>query len=343
MIPIEFWREPGRSAPGLTRSRHRRVVCGEHLGPHEYNNGLVTFQSKGVVLEKNALVYTCRGGFIDLAHVRDNADLTLFLATRIARDLPGGSAFDLPEDGARRRVVVRPLPPELVLKLGRTETAVLIAAYLAFRLSVWHEFITWYGAESVPGFSERVSAFSPEDLYSNVVGIRLAMGIVRANLARTRDGYNHAVDAWIAAGLRRLGAVQHDAAKAAMARVDGVWWDSRKTVRDFALVRRRHVAIRPPIAPWLAPDACPGIAAHPLDLPERVGDLELAGLATIAFSVEDKLLRDFPLPVAVERPLTIADYPALEAAVRRDGAMELGPGFDRPEPQPAVARGVPIL
>ena len=47
-------------------------------------------------------------------HVRDNADLTLFLATRIARDLPGGSAFDLPEDGARRRVVVRPLPPELV-------------------------------------------------------------------------------------------------------------------------------------------------------------------------------------------------------------------------------------
>jgi hypothetical protein len=30
--------------------------------------------------------------------------------------------------------------------------------------SQWHEIAQWYGFQSVPGFSEEISAFSPEDL-----------------------------------------------------------------------------------------------------------------------------------------------------------------------------------
>jgi Protein of unknown function (DUF4056) len=37
----------------------------------------------------------------------------------------------------------------------------------------WHEIAIWYGWANVPMFSERPSAFSPEDMYSNLLGIRI--------------------------------------------------------------------------------------------------------------------------------------------------------------------------
>ncbi|PBD34343.1 hypothetical protein CK247_30710, partial [Klebsiella pneumoniae] len=33
------------------------------------------------------------------------------------------------------------------------------------RIAQWHEIAQWYGFQSVPGFSEEISAFSPEDLW----------------------------------------------------------------------------------------------------------------------------------------------------------------------------------
>ena len=39
-----------------------------------------------------------------------------------------------------------------------------IARRLAFQLSIWHEIATWYGWSAVPGYPEKLSAFSPEDL-----------------------------------------------------------------------------------------------------------------------------------------------------------------------------------
>ncbi|OWA85706.1 hypothetical protein BV377_29140, partial [Klebsiella pneumoniae] len=43
-----------------------------------------------------------------------------------------------------------------------------LAGHLAFEIALWHEIAQWYGFQSVPGFSEEISAFSPEDLYSNL-------------------------------------------------------------------------------------------------------------------------------------------------------------------------------
>jgi hypothetical protein len=38
----------------------------------------------------------------------------------------------------------------------------------------WHEIAIWYGWANVPMFSERPSAVLPEDMYSNLLGIRIA-------------------------------------------------------------------------------------------------------------------------------------------------------------------------
>jgi hypothetical protein len=50
----------------------------DELGPHRYDNGLSSIDTSDgrgwVDSERNGLVYTCRGGSVDTAHVRDNAD-----------------------------------------------------------------------------------------------------------------------------------------------------------------------------------------------------------------------------------------------------------------------------
>jgi hypothetical protein len=314
--------------------RNKNIRGPEDVGPHGYDKGELT-------REHNGLVYTCRGGFIDIAHVRDNADRTLWLALEIARALPGGVALDLPEEGTARRVVVAPLPDGLLAQHGRWPVAAALASWADHQLGTWHEVVTWYGWQSTPGFSERLSAFSPEDIYSNILGANLAAGIVVDLDMRSREQYDQAVQAWLHEALRRLGAVPEAQARAAMAAVDGRWWDSRRRLPEFELIPRRALDITSPVRPWIVADAVPDDSAlrdmcarqpAPLALrvPERLGDVALADLVTVRFEFSSWIPERFPLPAAKGDVVTHADLPKILAAIREQGAKELGPHFDRP-------------
>src|SRR4029453_17364666 len=85
----------------------------DDVGSHEYRAGLLQItpgpvQDDGVrpSREHNGIAYTCRGGFIDTAHVRDFADLAWFLAAQVDRRLESGGSIDLADLGGRRRVVL---------------------------------------------------------------------------------------------------------------------------------------------------------------------------------------------------------------------------------------------
>ncbi|HEX3851415.1 MAG TPA: DUF4056 domain-containing protein, partial [Polyangiaceae bacterium] len=52
------------------------VVSAQSVGRHAYSKD-------GELTENNGLVYTRRGGFIDVAHLRDNADTAAYLALRL--------------------------------------------------------------------------------------------------------------------------------------------------------------------------------------------------------------------------------------------------------------------
>ena len=56
------------------------------LGKHHYNDSAFGAVKNllGLSEEQNGLIYTRRGGFIDIAHVRDTADNTFYLFNRIA-------------------------------------------------------------------------------------------------------------------------------------------------------------------------------------------------------------------------------------------------------------------
>ena len=310
------------------------------IGPHGYNKG-------DLKREHNGLLYTCRGGFIDLAHVRDNVDRTLYLAMEIVRTLPGGATIELWEEGTRRRVHIKPLPAGLIDHEGRWSAATVIANYVNYQLSLWHEVVTWYGWESLPGFSERVSGFSPEDMYSNALGGNLAVGIIVNRESRSRSQYDESVQAWIAEGLRRLGVVPQAQARAAMRAVDGLWWDSKQRVPDMKLVTRRNLEIAPPLSGWivsaaLGQDAPPEIAQMcagqppplPMRVPSKLGELELKDLVTVEFEFNKWVPKQFPLPAKQGDKVTQADFAVIVEDVRQAGREELGEGFDKPAKRP---------
>jgi hypothetical protein len=111
------------------------IISLDQVGPHTYD--AEPFSTSGsskkdaFMEENNALLYTCRGGFIDIAHVRDNADWTLFLSATIARASLTGATIELPSEGGARRLRLRPLPPDLVERYGLRQVAISVGQWLA--------------------------------------------------------------------------------------------------------------------------------------------------------------------------------------------------------------------
>lgn len=309
--------------------RNENIRALDELGPHGYDKGELT-------PERNGLVYTCRGGFLDIAHVRDNADKTLYLAMELARALPQGATIEWPEEGTKRRVIVAPLPKGLLERHGRWRTATALASWAVYQLSTWHEVVTWYGFESIAGVSERLSSFSPEDVYSNVLGINLGAGIVLAGAVRSREEYDVTMEAWLREALRRLGVVSKADARQAMQAVDGLWWDSSKRLPEFELVRRRYVHAGSPIEAWLVQDPAIERACAkqppplPLKIEQRLGEREIAELVTVEFEFASWLPERFPLPVAEGVQVTQNDFKKILGAIREEARVAFGPAFDRP-------------
>jgi len=345
-LQVELGRIP---VPGIELGN---LLDRHDLGAHRYDNGFLSIQRgdpRGAIGdERNGLVYTCRGGFIDLAHVRDNADNTLALTAAIARSLETGGVVDVPPQGATLRVRLRPVPEAAVAQYGRMPLATALAQWLAFQLSIWHETATFYGYASLPEWPEKISAFSPEDLYSNQLGARLAAGVVLGGGARSDLEYGLSMDAWIERMLERLEAVPLADSHAAMRAVDGLWWDSSKRIPDWTVVRRRRFDAGPFLAPWRLEDATPRSgepverveplarcrdSAPPLvlNVPDGIAGALFRDYAALELEVDDALVAaGFPLPRVGSRRFTQEDLPAIVAATRAANEQAFGPGADAP-------------
>ena len=74
----------GRKTPRIRMSCYATSTVGttyadyQRLGEHSYKSG------KG---EQNGMIYTCKGGHIDIAHLHKGADWTAFLAERTLQQL----------------------------------------------------------------------------------------------------------------------------------------------------------------------------------------------------------------------------------------------------------------
>ena len=159
------------------------------LGEHSYEGkntktgiGFASLFSLNVGDVDRGIAYTCRLGFIDIAHVRNGIDYTAYFYAKIKAamldrrqfiELKGLEpsiykvTFNYPERWQDLS------PTELTEEIDRI--ALLGGQYLTHISMTWHEILTWYGwtVGAIPN-AEKSSAFTYDDIISHLLGTEIA-------------------------------------------------------------------------------------------------------------------------------------------------------------------------
>ena len=320
------------------------LVDRRHIRHHVYDSGNATFGSRGAEpeflhSEGNGLVYTCHAGFLDVAHIRDYSDTALYTITAVARELETGAVIPMPDEGARVTIELRPIAPATLAQQGRWSIAIPLGQWLAFQSSLWHEIATWFGWSTFALFPEHVSSFSPEDLYSNLLGVRVGAAVVSQRGGRDEFSYNRNVDRWLDLTLKFAGAVPQPAAEEAMNSLDGLWWDSSKRLPDISLVKRRSFDTGAVVHPWLVPGSRSGPLLRaacgnrpvplPIANPSSMSGIDFASQATLVIELPDQLAQQEPF-VRIGQRITQRDFPAIVEFIRMKNRQIFGPDAERP-------------
>lgn len=234
----------------------------DHLGSHSFGFSLN---------EKNGMVYTCRGGFIDIAHVREAADRTAYLQKVAYRNIVRGNkrfSFRVIEPSQYWVTLSYPRDWSRYSQQEKEATAkkvsIHLGQHLAHKSLIWHEIVTWYGFATAGILPDTISAFSWEDTYSDVLGTQLAA----MALCDERRRYDEAVTELLSQRLKELSVQPIRVARAAARKVDGRWYtgglyflvDMKRRNLDVGLDDGR-------ITPWLVPGICPDAEPRPCPVP----------------------------------------------------------------------------
>ncbi|MBG5920673.1 DUF4056 domain-containing protein [Providencia stuartii] len=296
------------------------IVEADKLGEHHYNDSFLgaTAALMGVSDEKVGLLYTDKGGFIDISHVRDTADYTIFLFSQIYPRLGESWTLKLSDELASRQIVFKPFTPPVSTEQRYTLSAYL-AAKLAFQLAAWHEIAQWYGYQSVPGFSEGISAFSPEDLYSNLLGARLSMTLILQGRAQSLPLFSQSMEDILPTALEQLGANTKQQTRTMFDRVDGLWWNSYQRVPEKFLVLTRDYDTSDNRYPLMPLQMVPTESLR-LSLPNEYQGYSLQEIAQFRLLPTSKMAH-LPTP---QTYWTAADFSTLsEAAKQQDQQQQI--------------------
>ncbi len=275
----------------------------EKIGAHHY---------LGDKAEGNGIIYTRNGGFIDMGHLRDQADWTAFLYSRISKiENNGYLNLDLGHEGGIKQLHVK-IPENMSLS-----DKVSLAGKIAYDLSVWHEIATWFGTSTVPFITEKYSSFSIEDVYSNMMGVNLGMLALKSELP-----YEKAMTQLINQTLHNLKAVKTEPETyAAMEAVRDLWWTREKALPSKKILLERQLKAYPVAQPWLVPGwNNEQSKVNELTIPENtIAGLPLTNYYQLRFSLNYKFPFRKMFPARTERFVTQNDFDVLLAQV----ALEL--------------------
>lgn len=274
----------------------------DKIGPHHY---------LGDENEGNGIIYSRRGGFIDMGHVRDQADWTAYLYTQLIENKPEGIlSLDLGHEGGEKSLIVT-IPSELT-----NQDLIHLAGKIAYDLSVWHEIATWFGASTIPFVPERYSSFSIEDPYSNLLGVTIGIQALQSELP-----YENAVTAIIDETLKSLDAVSGEAdTYMAMEAVRGIWWTRERKLPNSKVLLQRQLQVYSCLQPWLVPGWI-GKNKIPFELkvPEYTSDGQTLNKF---YQLDFRLNYKFPFhkmfPERKDRNITQNDFDRLLAQVAKE-------------------------
>jgi hypothetical protein len=264
----------------------------KNIGKHQY---------LGNENEGNGIIYTLKGGFIDMAHMRDQADWTAFLYHIILKN-KGVPNFEFKlgyERGFKKLLLNVPADISDI-------NAINLAGRIAYDLSVWHEIATWYGPTSIPLLPERYSSFSIEDNYSNLLGATLGIEALKSDLPY-EDAMTKLIDEKLTQ-LERVDSVSQT--YDAMEKVLNKWW-----TRDFQLPQanvllRREYSTYSATYPLIVPELSdPKGDICILDIPKLIDtNLKFEDLYTLSFKVNGKIHSKNLFADSHSRTITSRDF-----------------------------------
>jgi hypothetical protein len=220
-------------------------------------------------------VYTCEGGFIDIAHVRGAADRTAFVAAEILDALKRNEtefSFKLAEPST---YFVQLIPPEDWKDLPWRERediardiSIRLAQHFAYTACIWHEILTWFGYKSVGFYPEFHSSISCEDTFSDLLGSSIGVSALKDTEHAFCQGVTLALDQQ----LEKLAVQTRNTAMAAAKTVKGRWFSGGVLFVD---TKRRNFDVGLNdgfITPWILPSLsnCGGEKAQPYPIPDPV-------------------------------------------------------------------------
>jgi len=213
-----------------------QVISIDDLGEHRY---------MGDKSEGTGTIYTDKGGFIDMAHLRDQIDWTRYLYTAILDSRGKEEVILRLRNEAGRKTLYLNVPAQL-----DTGDCILLAGKITYDLSLWHEISTWFGASSLAIIPEKFSSFSVEDVYSNLLGVHVGMKTLRSKLP-----FNAAATKIIVATLDSLAVVK--TAKETYEAYDAVntkWYTNKKRLPRTNVTLKRDPDVLSSSRPWIVPD-----------------------------------------------------------------------------------------
>lgn len=291
---------------------------------HRYGAGTWSYVKRA---EGNGLTYTCAVGFIDLGHVRHVADLTYFYYGWLRETSELGDRLEtVGHDGIIK--ITQHLnadDPNLRVQLARS---------LAYDESLFYEIETYWS--KLPG--QHNSAFSPEDLVSNLVGTYVGEQAINY-MQRKAVSFDTAMSQVLAETLKRLGVLSVRQTRAALSKIDTIWFAG--SAQSLGYLRRRNFGYDP-VTPWRL-EGVEGCANRtPFLEPVR----SLQDLHDL-YSVRYKLPRIYTNPVLRNRleisprfesslkrrnptHLSTTDFARHVTRIKTHARTEYGPRFDQP-------------
>lgn len=298
----------------------------DNLGKHCY--GMLPNASLGEWETQRGIVYTCRAGFLDVAHIRAASDWTRYCSERVRTALAEGERSVRIGGADSTAYEVRFAYPAGWSSLGERERSRLIddislrlGQRLSYAMMTFHEIATWYGYRPTIFVSEAASAFTYEDVPSHVVGLYVA----EAALRDAQRDYDEAVTVALNAELARLEVIPESEIETAIWSVREIWWSRGKPIKRLLNDGLHEGAV----TPWLVRglDLCPQTSPEPLPLPSLAdvrapAGMDLARFATIrlkpgmfeAGSMREDLVHHWESPARQgAAPLTRNDFEWLDA------------------------------
>lgn len=270
----------------------------EMIGPHVY---------LGDNQENNGIIYSKRGGFIDLGHLRDCADWTAYIYAYIQfqKRQQAHIPLSLGVEGGIKQLTID-LP-----KSYPAEDEYQVAGKIAYDLSVWHEIATWFGASYIPLLPERYSSFSPEDLYSNLLGVQIGLEALASPLP-----YDEAMTELLKCKLEELDAAETQMETYySMVAVERIWWSNKNALpsKNVLILRYLETVKDSYLIPWLIPQVQ---SREPYKIMKPAS--KYSSFYTLKIKLNFKIPIQEIIPLKKDRHIDQSDFEAILYYIQKD-------------------------